>query len=90
MLLHLACVLSGLGVALAGALGVDCLAFLEEPAARPETGRGRPSAAAAEQAEAPKPKRPREPAVVALAGPVLGLSLAELSAGYCGSLIGGL
>jgi hypothetical protein len=58
MLLHLACVLSGLGVAPAGALGVDCLAFLQEPAARPETGRGRPPKAAAGRAEAP-PKRPR-------------------------------
>src|SRR5437773_152213 len=46
-------------VALAGALGVDCLAFLQEPAARPEAGRGRPPKATAEQAEAPKPKRPR-------------------------------
>jgi hypothetical protein len=59
MLLHLACVLAGLGVALAGALGVDCLAFLLEPAPRPQTGRGRPPKATAEPAEAPKPKRPR-------------------------------
>ncbi len=34
-------------VALAEALGVDCTAFLEAPAPRPQTGRGRP------------PKRPR-------------------------------
>jgi hypothetical protein len=46
-------------VALAEALGVDCLAFLQEPAARPETGRGQPPKATAAQAEAPKPKRPR-------------------------------
>ena len=32
---------------------------LAEPAARPETGRGRPPKAAAAPAEAPKPKRPR-------------------------------
>ena len=46
-------------LAIAKALGVECTAFLEEPAARPETGRGRPPKAAAAPAEAPKPKRPR-------------------------------
>jgi DNA-binding XRE family transcriptional regulator len=42
-------------VALASALGVDCTAFLQEPAPRPETGRGRPRKAE----EPPTPKRPR-------------------------------
>jgi hypothetical protein len=59
MLLPLACVLSGLGVALAGALGVTCLAFLEAPAERPASGRGRPPKTAAAPAEASKPKRLR-------------------------------
>jgi len=43
-------------VDLAGALGVDCRAFLQEPAARPETGRRPvPKATAGQTA----PKRPR-------------------------------
>jgi hypothetical protein len=45
-------------LALAEALGVDCRAFLEEPAERPPAGRGRPRKEPAE-AEAPAPKRPR-------------------------------
>jgi len=45
------------GVAPAGALGVGCRAFLEEPEARPETGRrGLPKATAEQTA----PKRPRK------------------------------
>lgn len=42
-------------VALAAALGVDCGAFLQEPAERPEPRRGRPAKAL----EEPLPKRPR-------------------------------
>ena len=45
-------------VALAQALGVDCTAFLQAPAERPETGRGRP-AKRAEPEGTPAPKRPR-------------------------------
>jgi transcriptional regulator with XRE-family HTH domain len=44
-------------VALAEALGVNCLAFLEEPAERPEPQRGRPPKEKDEQE--PQPKRPR-------------------------------
>jgi hypothetical protein len=43
-------------VALAEPLAVDCTAFLQEPAARQETGRGRPRKAVE---ESPPPKRPR-------------------------------
>lgn len=46
-------------VALARALGVDCLAFLQVPADRPETARGRPKRTAEPESE-PAPKRPRE------------------------------
>ena len=46
-------------VALAGALGVEVTAFLQEPAPREPAGRGRPPKATAEQAEAPTPKRLR-------------------------------
>jgi transcriptional regulator with XRE-family HTH domain len=46
-------------VALAGALGVAVTAFLQQPAPRQQTGRGRPPKATAAQAEAPKPKKPR-------------------------------
>jgi transcriptional regulator with XRE-family HTH domain len=46
-------------VALAGALGVEVAAFLQKPAPRPETGRGRPPKPAAEREESPAPKRPR-------------------------------
>lgn len=42
-------------VALAQALGVNCLAFLEEPASKPELKRGRPRKASPPD----KPKRPR-------------------------------
>jgi transcriptional regulator with XRE-family HTH domain len=42
-------------VALAEALAVDCTAFLQEPAPRPEAGRGRPR----KTEEAPTPKKPR-------------------------------
>jgi transcriptional regulator with XRE-family HTH domain len=44
-------------VALAEALGVDCRAFLVEPGARSEAGRGRPPKAP--PTDAPAPKRPR-------------------------------
>src|SRR5262249_21170760 len=37
------------------ALGVSCVVFLEEPAARPETGRGRPPKPALEPTEHPAP-----------------------------------
>jgi hypothetical protein len=46
-------------VALAEALGVTCLAFLEEPATIPEPRRGRPPKAPAELPAEPEPKRPR-------------------------------
>jgi DNA-binding XRE family transcriptional regulator len=46
-------------VALAGALGVDCLAFLQELVERPGTDRGRPPKHAAEPESEPAPKRPR-------------------------------
>jgi transcriptional regulator with XRE-family HTH domain len=46
-------------VALAEALGVEVTAFLQEPAPRPQTGRGRPPKTAAAPVEAPQPKRPR-------------------------------
>jgi transcriptional regulator with XRE-family HTH domain len=46
-------------VALAEALGVTCLAFLEEPAAAPEPKRGRPPKAPTEPPAEPEPKRPR-------------------------------
>ena len=46
-------------VALAAAPGVDCRAFLEEPAARPEAKPGRPPKPATEPGETPAPKRPR-------------------------------
>ena len=46
-------------LAIAKALGVECTAFLEEPAPRPETRRGRPPKPAVERAEQPKPKRLR-------------------------------
>jgi transcriptional regulator with XRE-family HTH domain len=45
-------------VTLAEALGVEVSAFLQEPAPRPQTGRGRPMKPLAEPAEVP-PKRPR-------------------------------
>jgi transcriptional regulator with XRE-family HTH domain len=45
-------------VALAQALGVDCTAFLQAPAERPETGRGRPPKRA-EPEGTPAPKRPQ-------------------------------
>jgi transcriptional regulator with XRE-family HTH domain len=45
-------------LALADALGVDCTAFLEEPAAEPPAGPGRPRKPAAESADQ-QPKRPR-------------------------------
>jgi transcriptional regulator with XRE-family HTH domain len=44
-------------VALAEALGVNCLAFLEEAAERPKSHRGRPPKA--QQEQEPQPKRPR-------------------------------
>jgi hypothetical protein len=43
-------------LALAEAVGVDCTAFTQEPAARPPSGPGRPRKA---PEEAPAPKRPR-------------------------------
>src|SRR5438445_544117 len=46
-------------VGLAEALGVDCRAFLEEPAARPEAKPGRPPKPAREPEGTPTPKRPR-------------------------------
>src|SRR5262245_28940275 len=46
-------------VALAEALGVDCLAFLQEPAERPETGRGRPPKRADKPESKPAAKGPR-------------------------------
>jgi transcriptional regulator with XRE-family HTH domain len=46
-------------VALAEALDVDCRAFLQEPAERPEGGRGRPPKRSAEPEGVPTPKRPR-------------------------------
>jgi hypothetical protein len=46
-------------LALARALGVTCLAFLEAPAAVPEPKRGRPPKAPAEPPAGPEPKRPR-------------------------------
>jgi hypothetical protein len=42
-------------LALAEALGVNCLAFQQPPAPRPETGPGRPRKAE----EPPAPKKPR-------------------------------
>jgi transcriptional regulator with XRE-family HTH domain len=45
-------------VALAQALGVSCEDFLQEPAGRPPTGRGRPPKAVSEPAT-DKPKRRR-------------------------------
>jgi transcriptional regulator with XRE-family HTH domain len=46
-------------VALAEALGVDCRAFLQDPAPRPQTERGRPPKLAPEAEDKPPPKRPR-------------------------------
>jgi transcriptional regulator with XRE-family HTH domain len=46
-------------VALAEALGVDCGAFLEAPAERPQAGRGRPPKPAPLPESQPAPKRPR-------------------------------
>ena len=46
-------------VALAGALGVEVTAFLQQPAPRPQTGRGRPPKRAGEAEEEPAPKRLR-------------------------------
>jgi transcriptional regulator with XRE-family HTH domain len=46
-------------VALARALGVDCRAFLQEPAERTEAGKGRPPKLAAEPESKPPPKRPK-------------------------------
>jgi DNA-binding XRE family transcriptional regulator len=46
-------------VALAEALGVECTAFLQEPAGPSQRGRGRPRKAPPEPAEQPAPKRPR-------------------------------
>src|SRR5262245_61375926 len=43
-------------LALAEVFGVDCNAFTQEPAARPEPSRGRPPKAKGEE---PAPKRPR-------------------------------
>jgi hypothetical protein len=49
------------GVALAGALGVDCRALLEGPEARPEKGRRQVPNATAEQTATKKPRgRPRQ------------------------------
>jgi transcriptional regulator with XRE-family HTH domain len=47
-------------VALAEALGVDCLAFLQRPAIQPEPRRGRPrkETGSVEPASSRKPKRP--------------------------------
>ncbi len=45
-------------LALAEALDVPVTAFLQEPAPRPPAARGRPTRAAAQQPEAPKPNRP--------------------------------
>jgi transcriptional regulator with XRE-family HTH domain len=44
---------------LADALGVEVTAFLDEPAPRPQKGRGRPPKATVKQTEAPMPKRLR-------------------------------
>jgi transcriptional regulator with XRE-family HTH domain len=46
-------------IALAEALGAEVTAFLEEPAKRSQTGRGRPPKRAGEPAERPAPKRAR-------------------------------
>jgi transcriptional regulator with XRE-family HTH domain len=46
-------------LALARALGVGCTAFLQEPAARPPAGPGRPRKAPPEDAGQQQPKRPR-------------------------------
>jgi hypothetical protein len=46
-------------VALFKALGVTCLAFLEEPATLPEPKRCRPPKAPAELPAEPVPKQPR-------------------------------
>jgi hypothetical protein len=46
-------------VTLAGALGVEVAAFLQQPAPRQQTSRGRPPKAAAAPAEQPQAKRPR-------------------------------
>jgi transcriptional regulator with XRE-family HTH domain len=46
-------------VALAEALSVEVTAFLQEPAPRPQTGRGRPPKPDAETKGQPAPKRPR-------------------------------
>lgn len=46
-------------VALAQALGVDCTAFMQQPAAVVAAGPGRPRKPAAEGEAAPEPKRPR-------------------------------
>jgi transcriptional regulator with XRE-family HTH domain len=46
-------------VALAAALGVECTAFLQEPAARPEMGRGRPRKPTTQGAEQSTPRVPR-------------------------------
>src|SRR5262245_4628839 len=46
-------------VALADALGVDCRAFLQEPACVPEPKRGRPKKAGRQSPGGPASKRPR-------------------------------
>jgi DNA-binding XRE family transcriptional regulator len=48
-------------VALAEALAVECTAFLEVPARRTQTGRGRPPKPVAEVESEPAPKGPRGP-----------------------------
>jgi transcriptional regulator with XRE-family HTH domain len=48
-------------VALAEALGVDCRAFLEEPARRPQIGRGRPPKSAGEKSSPAAPKKQGQP-----------------------------
>jgi transcriptional regulator with XRE-family HTH domain len=54
-------------VAVAEALGVCCLAFLEEPSARPAAGRGRPPKAEPAEEKAKRPRgRPRKQAPAAV------------------------
>jgi transcriptional regulator with XRE-family HTH domain len=48
-------------LALADALGVDCRAFLEEPARLPQTGRGRPPKTAGKKSSPAAPKKQGQP-----------------------------